>query len=128
MEKDKDLEEFKNICRGHFGFLVNEYGFSELLVPNEKYANEYQVRYGRGSLTVVILGEGHGTSADISFHFKDAGRFGYQQFLSENRSNKRKKKNSTQEEQIRVAAEQIKANCRDVLKGERTELSPWPKK
>lgn len=124
MDENKNLEEFKNICRNHFGFLVTEYGFSELPLPNEEFINKFQVRYGHDPLTVVILGEGYGTIASVSFHFKEGGRFGYQQFLPGGVPRKRKIKEQTQEEQIRVAADLIKANCVDVLKGDRTKLSP----
>lgn len=121
--RNDSLKAFKEVSRRHFQFLVDKFRFMERLLPRDSY-NRYEVVYARDDLIVVIRGEGYGSMASIYFQYQ-GNREVPIQFLLPGWEPFSKKKNARsislpQDEQIQIAAGQMKEHCLDILNGEMT--------
>ncbi|OGX11302.1 MAG: hypothetical protein A2351_03675 [Omnitrophica bacterium RIFOXYB12_FULL_50_7] len=122
MEADS-LRHFKENSRKCFRFLIDEFQFLENPSPKDSH-NQYEVIYFRNDLMVGIRGEGYGSIASVYFRYQGKREVplqflfpGWEPLL---RKKKIKKELVSQDEQIRIASEQMKANCADILNGDMT--------
>ncbi|PWQ96612.1 hypothetical protein [Leucothrix pacifica] len=65
------LNEFKAACRAEFGFLQEDYGFTEVEPPEEKYANPYEVYFEKSGWRIIVAGYSYGFSAGIDIRDKN---------------------------------------------------------
>jgi hypothetical protein len=63
--KESIIEDFKNTCRSTFNYLVTDFGFKEDKSPPGEFENEFQIRFIRSDLTVVVEGIHHGSAAVV---------------------------------------------------------------
>lgn len=63
--KEAAIDEFKNICRSEFDYLLTEFGFQEDTSPLGEFENEFQIRFVRHDLTVIAEGIHHGSAAVV---------------------------------------------------------------
>ena len=123
----ESLSEFKSICREAFQFLIMNYGFQELNGLNPKHINQYQVRFGKGVVEILILGEGYGTIANIEYVTADGIEVATQMLEPDwepfKKRKKPKKTMPSQRDQIILAAERIKERDKDILIGDYTRLN-----
>lgn len=67
MSKTKEslVEDFKNICRSEFSYLLTDFGFQEDKSSVEEFENEFKIRFVRRDLTVVVEGIHYGSAAVV---------------------------------------------------------------
>jgi len=110
------LEEFRACCDASFSFLIGEYGFERLAAPTEY--NDFSVRFRKGELEVVVIGENWGESASCELlRGKDELYYGFLVPASA-RETKRRRQPLGQLEQIRAMAGFVQRHVTDFLRGD----------
>lgn len=123
--KDKNLqsaiENFKNICRNEFGYLLSEFGFHEDDTPLGEFDNEFQIRFIRHDLTIVIESIHYGSSTMIYIQDKNYRQISpillkpdFQPSLGK----RPKPKVTSQEEEIKEEAQLLLQYGTELLKGD----------
>src|SRR5512144_24443 len=113
------LADFEAACQEAFAFLL-PLGFQRVLLPSHRSTERFQVRYSNGVLSIVVRGEGYGTSASV--HFETSDKWAYEIYFTppELRPTRKRKKGSQlgQLDLIREAARRIQDHCHDLLAGD----------
>lgn len=128
MLNEEALEHFKAVCEREFKFLVEEYAFVPEPSPPKEFKNRFKYRLGNGAISLVVEGIGYGRDAIVILQDKN-GRFvsigcllpGWEPFAKKKRSKKLDALN--QDEQVALAARQLKKYGQDILRGELGRLN-----
>ena len=122
---DKALQHFRSVCEREFQFLVDEFGFTSVPLPDGKHVNQFQSRLSNGTLTLVIYSMSYGMNAWVCFEDKHRRSVpirclapGWEPFRFAKLKKKRKKDDLNQEQQISQAAQLLKDHGSDILSGD----------
>jgi len=115
------IENFKNICRNEFGYLLTDFGFREVAMPPGEFENEFKIRFVRQDLAVIVEGIHYGTA--VMVYLQDGkGRQIPPMLLKPdfrpNYGKTPKGKMTTQAEEIKVNAQLLVQYGIDLLKGD----------
>ncbi|HAV78137.1 MAG TPA: hypothetical protein DCX53_12380 [Anaerolineae bacterium] len=118
---DPAIENFKNICRNEFSYLLTEYGFQEEDATLREFENEFQIRFVRPDLTVVIEGIHYGSAATV-YLYDSKKRKTFPRLLNPDfqpfPSKRIKRKMTSQEEEIKEESQLLLLYGTDLLKGD----------
>ena len=123
---DKALQNFRSVCEREFQFLVDDFGFTSLPLPDGEHANQFQFRLSNGALRLIVYSMSYGRSAWVCLEDKHGhGRsvpvwclapewepFGFSKLKKE------KKNNLNLEQQIIQAAQMLRNHGADILSGD----------
>jgi len=123
--KHSAIEKFKNVCRNEFSYLLTKFGFREDNAKLGEFENEFQIRFIRHDLTVVIEGIHHGSSTMV--YIQDIKhRQIFPMLLKPDfqpaRNKKTKPKLIGQAEEIKVEAQLLLQYGNELLKGDFSEF------
>ena len=115
------VENFKNICRSEFSYLLADFGFREVDIPPGEFENEFKIRFVRHDLTIVVEGIHYGTAAMV--YLRDPrGREIFPILLKPDfrplTSKRPKPKLTSQIEEIKEEAQLLYQYGMDLLKGD----------
>jgi hypothetical protein len=118
------FESFGACAEEAFGYLA-KYGFARSALPEERFINRFQVRFGNGKLTIAIAGIHWGTAIlvnllDASDTEVPLGMFVPSALREAGRRSRRK--TLDQLAMIRIAAEAVQNYCSDLLQGDMTRF------
>lgn len=119
--KQQAIEKFKSVCRNEFDFLLTEFGFREDNTPLGEFDNEFQIRFIRNDLTIVVEGIHYGSAAMVYLYDSNDRKIfpillmpGFQSFPSK----RPKSKPSDQIEDIKKEAQMLYQYGIELLKGD----------
>ncbi len=115
------VENFKNICRSEFGYLITDFGFREIDYPLSEFENEFKIRFVRHDFTVIVEGIHYGTAATVVLQDLKGQRI-FPRLLNPdfqpNPSKKVRYKTTSQSEDIKEEARLLHQYGMDLLKGD----------
>jgi len=118
-------QHFMEVCQRSFHFLIDDFNFKPIPLPEGKFVNKFQYRLSNGTITVVILGEGYGTVASVTLFDNRGRQAGVNRLVpgfNPSAKYKRKKETKSQDEQIEDAANKLRLHGQDVLSGDLTRF------
>lgn len=123
---DDNLAVFKTWCRDAFEYLLKDHGFVELPELHPKHANPFQTRFANGTIELLILGEGYGTVASVSYVTQERTEVYTQQLEPDWEPFKKRKRRKrlvvSQRDQIFAAADRIRERDADILSGDLSRM------
>ena len=118
--KPPSLVQFMDTCHASLAFL-GQYGFEECPIAQHRARNPFQLWFCAGDRLIIVEGEGWGTSASIHLEHRSGVRLSEIYMVPEaerpgrKMPKKRRKKQPTQLEQVRDAAERVHLFAQDFL-------------
>ena len=123
---DENLAAFRTWCLDAFRYVVEDYGFQEPSDLSPMTSNPFQVRFTKGAVELMILGEGYGTVASVCYvtegQLKVASQMLEPDWEPLGKPKKRKQRVVSQRDQISAAADRIRARDSDILGGNLSRL------
>lgn len=123
---DKALQHFRSVCEREFQFLVDDFGFTSVPLPDGKHVDQFQFRLSNGTITLVVYSMSYGRRAWVCIEDKHGhGRSvpvwclapGWEPFRF-SKLKKKKKDNLNLEQQINQAAQLLRDHGFDILNGD----------
>jgi hypothetical protein len=117
------LDQFMDACRESLAYL-DQYGFEERPIPYHRAGNRFQLWYCAGDRLVIVFGEGYGTTACIQLEHSSGVQLSEIYLVPAAkrpppyRIRKARRKDPSQLDQIRKAAERLHTFGEDFLRGD----------
>jgi hypothetical protein len=120
-EKKLAIENFKDLCRHEFKYLVTDFGFQEHNAPLKHFENEFKIKFTRIDLQISIEGINYGSASMMSIQ-DSRGRKIFVELLNPEfkpfRKKKRKGQPAGQIEDIKREARLLYKYGLELLKGD----------
>jgi hypothetical protein len=124
--KEAQLKHFLSVCQNEFQYLIDDYRFTRLPIPEGEFINQFQFILSNEIVTIVIEGVSHGADAVLLIKDNQGHSLGARALMpgwKPSTKFKRTKKLKSQDEQIAESAQLLKIYAQDVLNGDMTRFN-----